>query len=411
MPTNSPLLSGSTRFIHSPIVPIAGAAVAGLLVYYAGSRSGLGITYDSVNYLHAGYTLATQGELLRPSGQPFVEWTPLYPVLIAGLYAIWGNLTQPVLIFQALTAGCVVWITSRWMRRFFHEPLLFLAALLALAFATPLLLVHHFAWSESFFVLLLSMYAQVLLWYGQQPDKRTFFLLVLLGALIGLQRNAGLFFIMSGVLILWQFPKPMAWQRRLGNGGLLGFLSVIPLFIWWMRNYQLAGRVMAGPTGIPKTFLTHWTEINDVLTGWFLPNEIPLSLRMLLVYGLVAGALLYWWQHKKPLVIPQVAVPAWLFGGYFVCFHFTGRIADVADDRYLAPVYIFGVVLFFALLDQLSGLLSQRMNVWLLAGCLLWTVYPVSRSIANVYFWRQQLPQLPKNQPVSPEFWQKIVNK
>ena len=96
---------------------LAVSVVGALLVLIATSRYGTGLTPDSGCYISAARSLAAGRGLLPHSGNPFVEWPPLFPALLA-LTARLG--IEPITAARYLNAmifGAILFVSGLWLRR------------------------------------------------------------------------------------------------------------------------------------------------------------------------------------------------------------------------------------------------------------------------------------------------------
>lgn len=385
-----------------------------VLVFYAGYKWGPGLTYDSINYLYAGYSLHEKGKLLRPFNTPYIEWPPLYPVLIAALNYLPGTLLQSVYFFQIMIAAITVGLAGKLVQHTVGNRLLQIVACLSIAFSTPLLLVNHFVWSESFFVLLVVVQIHLFIRYTCQPDKYWWILLVINGMLLCLQRQVGILFVAGGACLLLMYPKMYSFQKKCISSTLYGLLSLIPLLWWWKRNYQLKGLLMndyrdtVWLTPLPE----HWSVYQDIFTSWFLPDEMVVWIRIALVYGgIMVLSVAYVRMMKSDLLQQEsILIMTILFLSYFILlFVVSFIVAEPIDDRKLAPVYIPGMLLIFRLLDVCISHWPIKKKHWIMYVCLLWAIYPISRGLYNAYVWHNILKQAGSEQPVEEAFLEKIA--
>jgi hypothetical protein len=394
-----------------------GAAVAASFVLFAGYSYGPRFTYDSINYIYAGHALIEKGEFLRPFEQPYIEWPPLYPMLIAFLDVLPGNLLHKILFIQAFIVGITVGLSIRLAYNRIKEPFVFIAFCTAIIFSTPLLVVNHFVWSESLFCLLTVIQLSLLVQYIQQPRPLSLIDLMLAGMLLCLQRHVGIFFIIGTGIAIWLYPAEISFNKRLQRGVLYGLVSLIPLLLWWARNYLVKGQIMNdySETIFSVGIVEHFLAFHQVLTAWFLPNKLPVLLRIGLLYIIVIWLVIYYIRSRvhsrknsdtvsndpvyKSIIIeiPAVFFISYLLLAYAASF----TVNEYIDDRILAPVYVPGMLLFFGLLDQyLLTFPKPHIKKYLVYICLLWTLYPIARSLSYIHLWHSQPVYLPVSQPV-----------
>ncbi|MDO1447785.1 hypothetical protein Q0590_16050 [Rhodocytophaga aerolata] len=391
------------------VITIISCFIIAALVYYAGSKYGPGITFDSINYVYAGHSLAEKGELLRPFQTPFIEWPPLYPLLIAMVSYVPGSILTNLFYFQILIAALTVALSCSLARKMIRNNILFVIACLSLAFSTPLILVNHFIWSESFFSILVVLQLQLFICYLQKPSWQLYMLLVISGLLLCVQRQVGAFFVAGGACILCIYPSSIPFSKKLIISLCYALLAaVLPLLLWWIRNYQLRGLLMNDyrDTLFLTSFFSHLGIYHDIVTSWLLPDELPIWLRVLLLYGLLFFlAFIYVYYRKSITHQPVVAVLSILFWSYFVLlFLISFIVTEQIDDRKLAPIYVPGMLLLFSLVDVYSRNKQPGRTHWVIYICLLWTIYPVTRALYNVHAWHQTAMPAELPQPVEESF-------
>lgn len=399
---------------NSDVIIVTGAIISATLVYYAGNVYGPGLTFDSVNYLYAGVSLAENGKLIRPQAQPYIQWPPLYPFTIALLSAISGNLLQTIFYFQIVITGFTVAISGKLAQHLLQNKYIYIIAYVAIVFSSSLILVNHFIWSESIFVLLTLLYIKQLAGYLNNPSNWAWFVLILIGNLLCLQRLAGVYFIVGSVCLLWFYPSSKFSIHKFWSGCLLGALSVSTLLVWWMYNLSGKGNFFSAYVLIKKSHLRHFLDFNYVFTSWFMPGQFSVWIRIMLVYGII-GFIVYAYlkeKKRKETILPKtdilLLVLMSLFASSFILLYVSINAIDILDDRILAPAYIPGILLFFSLLDRYINTISKSSKMWIVYACAIWSLYPVTRAIYNVHFWHNLPVQLPIDQPVEAAFLEKL---
>jgi hypothetical protein len=395
------------------VITLISCFIVAALVYYAGSSYGPGITFDSINYLYAGHSLTEKGELLRPFQTPFIEWPPLYPLLIALVSYVPGSILTNLFYFQILIAALSVGLSCTLARKMIQNKILFIVACLSLAFSTPLILVNHFIWSESFFSFLVVLQLHLFICYMQKSSWQLCMLLVMNGLLLCLQRQVGAFFVAGGACILCVYPASFPFYKRLTISIFYVLLAaVLPLLLWWIRNYELKGLIMNDyrDTLFLVSFFSHLGIYHDIVTSWLLPDELPVWIRVFFFYSLLLFLTIIYIYYKNSLS-HQLVVPIGniLFWSYFIfLFLISFIVTEQIDDRKLAPIYIPGILLMFSLIDAFSRSKQPHRTHWIIYVCLLWTIYPVSRALFNVYAWHQIAMPAELPQPVEESFKDKL---
>jgi hypothetical protein len=394
-----------------------GTVITALLVLLAGREYGPRFTYDSINYIYAGHALIEKGEFLRPLMQPYIEWPPLYPMLIAALDVFPGKLLHKILLVQAFMAAITVGLSVRLAYNWIEDLSVFVAFCTAIVFSTPLLVVNHFVWSESLFCLLTVIQLSLLVKYLIHCRPWAMVDLILTGMLLCLQRHVGIFYIVGTSLAVLLFPAEVNLAKRLQRSLLYGIVSIIPLLLWWARNYLVKGQIINdySETMFSVGMAEHFLAFHQVLTAWFLPNKLPVLLRISLFYAIIIWLIV---RYIRSHVISSKAVNSVsdtqvsrsriigvlviFFLSYFLLVYAASfTVNEYIDDRILAPAYMPGMLLFFVILDQyVLTVQKTRLKKYIVYICLLWSLYPIVRAIAYVYVWHSQPVYMPASQPV-----------
>lgn len=381
----------------------------------------IGLTYDSPFYVGAAQSFAEKWVFLDQYGQPYTNWTPLFPVLLSLFpteVILWAKFLhllaclETVFIFLILAE---VLIESYLLRILFS---------LVIVFSTPLLLISSFLWSESVFVCLLGVV--VYLSYrsfcsSEAWSNRTFFLLILFSNLLYLQRNAGLFFIIAIGLFL--FFKEIFKKHFPKRSFIYTSLSLVSFVVWQIRNHFFVPKLSDFKNNVfVVSFWESLIYMADIISLWLLPNVLPLWVRLLFLIAFLFALAYALWKAKA------LAAEKWdmlsillLMCGVYIAFMLALRMnVEEENERYLAPLYpLFFLAIFivFELLlrvarDNVYSVENQLLksyfvkeifthfyNVFLQAKrnkisiflilITLWLPYPVWRTLKNAQLWHQ----------------------
>lgn len=385
----------------------AAACITSGLVYAAGSKFGPGLTFDSVNYLYAGHSLWEKGKLLRPFEKPFIEWPLLFPTVLALLFAGKLPVLKSVFYLQIIISGVSVFMAGKLAKEIIREPVVFFTALVAICFSTPVVLVNHFIWSESLFVLLSLLYIKALIVYVKGLKKKYLWIIMGVGMLLCLQRYVGVFFVVAGVVILWKY----AFGKSFLSPFILGGLQVLPVAIWCIYNYVSYATFMNKEMKFPREPFTYAGNFSQVFTSWLIPDEISQWLALFLFILLLGFLLNHFIQTNMASERKDLVIIGSIFFFYLILSLAGSFItSEEVEDRKFAIVYITGILFIFGLLDQyILCLQNRKFKIVIYALCLLWTVYPISRTLYNTYRWHHQQTGLPQTQPVENSFAKMIM--
>src|SRR5262245_17419589 len=117
--------------------PLALCLAGICLILIATARYGVGLTPDSACYISVARNLVAGNGLIPDTSVPFVEWPPLFPLLLA--LAAWLGLDPIVAarLLNALAFGLILLVSSLWMQRNIRSRLLALTGSVAVLLAVP----------------------------------------------------------------------------------------------------------------------------------------------------------------------------------------------------------------------------------------------------------------------------------
>ena len=231
------------RELAAPLGALAALAVASA---WLGTRHGVGLSPDSVNYLRAAHSLL-DGEGLRVVQSfhyrgpvPMTHWPPLFPaILAAGGWlgfdpAAFGRAWNALLLgLNAALVGGLVGLQTR------SRPAALAACLIFLG-NPEVVLQHQMLWTEptSFAATFLAL---GLVWrHLAAPATPLWVGAAACAAAAAMTRYASIAVVAAcGLALLLLSREP--WPRRLRQGLGFGAISCAPLALWALRNRRLAG--------------------------------------------------------------------------------------------------------------------------------------------------------------------------
>ncbi|MGD1047275.1 MAG: glycosyltransferase family 39 protein [Candidatus Krumholzibacteriaceae bacterium] len=203
---------------------------------------------DEIDYDRIARSLASGCGFVGVGGEPTASRPPLYPVVLAGIYRIFGPHEAAGRILQILLGGAIVGLTYLLARRLVPERAALAAAALA-ACAPPLVFISAYLLSENLYVVLLLSFLIVFsksfeteIGYGSSVAGG-----ILLG-LASLERpNAFPFALFAAAAyVAWGVG---ALRARLPRVALLLAVLLAVLAPWAIRNEARLGK--------PVLFTTH----------------------------------------------------------------------------------------------------------------------------------------------------------
>ncbi len=201
---------------------------------------------DTDGYSKVAWNLATAGEYAYEVGQPTSYVSPLFPIMMAGVFVIAGfNLLVIRLALSVIGALTCIVVYSLG-REISGEATGRLAGWLAVFY--PFLFFYNaFILSETIFLFLLSLFTLLVFRIQRVPRQRTIFLAGLILGMCGLTRPVLFpFLALVAVWALWFWRDQ--WRRGLSIALAIVAVSVTVVSPWMARNYRLWGRFVPGTT-------------------------------------------------------------------------------------------------------------------------------------------------------------------
>jgi hypothetical protein len=335
-----------------------------LLVLAATARYGTGLTPDSGCYLSVARSLAAGRGYLPYSGNPFVEWPPLFPTLLAIPTSLGA---EPITVARYLNAavfGLILLVSGVWLRRNLRSRLLIGVGAAALLLAVPVQEVASFAWSEPLFILLALLCLTALQSYRSEGRPRALYAAAAYAALACLTRYIGVALLLAGAALILTRRKENL-RSRLSAACSFAVAGGVPVAAWLARNYVVSATWLGARTPASSTALAKNLRYTfDNLSGWFLPEGIPVVGRCLLLVLLALGlaAAVRRCSRQRGQSAPErSAGAAWTVGLFLLCY--SGWLVasvsavelTVLDTRYWSPSYIPLLFLTLLALDVLVG--------------------------------------------------------
>jgi 4-amino-4-deoxy-L-arabinose transferase-like glycosyltransferase len=224
---------------------------------------------DPAFYDAAARALAAGKGYLHLGGQPTAEWPPGYPLLLAGIYKVFGHSIALVKLVNALAGAGTCLLAYLIARRTFNAAVGFAAALVLALFPSQIF------WSTLVMTEVLSAFLVALLIYVVITftlDSISWRRVLLVGLLLGVMS------LIRGETVLLFVPLAVVWavahrsiRRGLGYGLLACVTTALVIFPWAVRNWISLGYPVPISTGSADNLLAgHWDGANGM--GSFTPG-------------------------------------------------------------------------------------------------------------------------------------------
>jgi hypothetical protein len=321
-------LSARRRLV---LLLVAGFGLAGALELLVLTRTGLGLSPDSINYLSAAESVTSTGTFhgfeLRDR---YALYAPLYPLLLAPGAALDASLGEArvlgAIVFGLLSSTAVLG-ALRITSSLAFAACTGTAALLSI----PLLHVNSYVWSDGLFALLSALFLLAVTQLGEGRGHGATAISGLLVAAAVSTRYIGVTLIPVGLVAIG------LWSDRRRRDVPL-FLGLAALgFLWTARNVlvtsTLGGHRNSAAEGL-------WTAIRDsgrTVGTWLQPAHPSVALAVAALVAVFALSTL----RRRPA--GRLEVVSFLFCAiYLVWLNVSAAsvVLDPIDDRFLAAIYV-----------------------------------------------------------------------
>jgi len=382
---------------------IATAAAFGLvgavIVWYATSLYGPGVSSDSVRYLSTAQSLLDGHGFTLYDGNPLLYAPPLFPTLLAALGLLGLDLPTASRILNALIFGLILFTADRWFAARFRLRPSADIAVIAVVLSASLLTVSSYVWTEPLFALLVLVF---LIRLERPETELAWGRTVTLGVIVGLAcltRYIGLILIPYGILA----SVVSSDQRRAKLTHAAAFI-LIPLAMlapWLMRNYAISGTLTGARPAPTSPLVEVLQQTASGLAEWYYRiGSLNPVLASITVAVIVLAVVAYFRSKYSQPVDVRLRIVSMLgpgFSVYYIVslivlasfFHF-----DRLGNRLLSPVFVPLLMIVFTVLDQATETRAGRSVRWRkvavltisiawLGTCLIDTVKLVSDSVEN----------------------------
>jgi len=378
-------------------------AVLGAALVWVSTPGGVCTSPDTWNYFATARNLLAGEGFTRYTGEPFVLWPPLFPLLIAALLGVGDLVGQNLHLLDALrlvnliTFAAIVIVAGVFLRRLLRSAWLATLATLAIALGYPLVYVASFAWSEPLFILLCLGFLVALDRARQGFTARAAGMAAALAALASLQRYTGA--VLIGVGTVWLLLDAAApFRARLRRAFAFAVAAAWPLALWLVYNQARAGTFTGARNPSTRPLHANLRAVYELALTWLTPESLIPDYRLAgpIAAGVLGGALIALIVRRRRETLVALGALRWLplalfAAGYagFVVISASRVQFDPIDERLLAPLYPAVIGLVFVALDRALAWAQAhtggRAAFWLgSALATLWLLYPIGRLEDNL---------------------------
>jgi 4-amino-4-deoxy-L-arabinose transferase-like glycosyltransferase len=241
---------------RTPLLIFLLASTIGLAVILVGWRlqSLVDNRPDPYWFSAMGSSLA-RGEGFSAYGTLLHRRSPLYPLVIGGIYRVFGEHQILVLLLQAILFGATCWLAQDLGRRLFNARTAVIAGVLCAIHPALLRYVADFH-LETLFTALFTGSVWLSVRFYERSDLRRAAALGVVAALATLTKAVALLYPVV-FAALWWFKRGRQDQSRKSLFACGAMFVVMGLTIapWTVRNYAVTGHFVPVSTGFSDAFL------------------------------------------------------------------------------------------------------------------------------------------------------------
>lgn len=375
-------------------------SIAGLGALLALTRTltfGVGLTWDSVNYIAVARGLAAgDGFMQFHTEDAYTQWPPLYPLLLATFARVGLDPHLAAAPLNALLFGLTIWVIGRWWRARLESSFLTVWGCLAVMLALPLAQLAAYAMTTVPFILWTSLALSHADRFLQDRRRGALGWAAFFTALACVTRYLGVALLVSVALLLLLQHRAALWIR-IRHSAVFVLVAVLPLSAWLLRNYRITGLITGSRDFDPSlvfnsrivnpddysvvsvmeslfSVIYRWAFSN--VYWWALPETawlspmIPLRLEpnasvwigsgVGLILGAAAVTVAYVCLRRPPQPETWQSRTAFCLNGAFAFMYIGVLVAAITQQltwhgfqsRFAAPLYIPLLYLFVCLLDR-----------------------------------------------------------
>lgn len=396
------------------------ALLGGGLVLLATAKYGAGLTTDSVAYLDVARSLASGKGYIFHTGEPLIYWPPLYPMLLALVGIATGlDPSSFAAIVNAILFGLLILLSAHLLRTGFRlTNACSVLGVCAMVFSVPLSGIYAMTWSECLFIPLVALCLVCAQRYWENRSVVTLAIMAISTALACLTRYIGVALVPTGILVLVLAPGANR-RTRFVRASAFAIISLAPLGLWLLHNYQQAGTLSGDRFHPVFEFVTNTILLVTSMLSWYEPLGLAVksasgagtqavrsaSLSINLFVALVGtcalaavlmlsraartrlsrGLKAVLWHHQPAVIFLAV------YSAALVLLAARGASSFV-DQRLLSPLFVPATLLLLKLAHSVLG--QERTNPTALARNMplvllsLWLCFPLAwvlRSTARRY--------------------------
>ena len=242
-----------------------------MILVFVSTRSGMGISWDSTDYMAVGRNLASGIGTLDVIGLPMTVRPPGISSLIC--VGDWLGLmpSASFVLINTVSAGVSTFFAMLILKKANIRTPIAISTLAIIAFSPSLLNMYSMAWSEPVFIALVM----VALWIALSPRSLSVHLILgVLFAFMFFVRYVGPFysFPIAVVAIFFQSRKSGLVKSTFLIGAIY-FVSLIPQYLWLQRNETIDGTLTGARQGAGGSYFEPIKTMLGTFGSWIVGHD------------------------------------------------------------------------------------------------------------------------------------------
>ncbi len=371
------------------------------LILYSISKYGPASTHDSVAYMYAAESL-TKGNGFKYFGYdtPFVQWPPLFPIILSGISLLGSDLIMASGYFNAIIFTLIIFFSGYWLMKSTKNFIITIAGTITILVSIPLSYVSKYIWSEPLFILLTLLFMISLDNYIYKSSLKFLIEASVFASLACLTRYIGITAVITGcILLLIQNKK---FINKLVETLIFGLISSAPTVLWIIRNYLLSNTLAGERVPTKNTFSENIDITFKTIASWFAPYYSYFTLYIMLGLCVVISIIIIIRNFHKN--IGQIAVGEnkayrilipFIFSLVYISYLIGSASLidfDNINNRLLVPVYApITIMMFFTLNDILAYYSYYKVRNIIKTSIFIiiyitWLLYPSSEIYTSIRY-------------------------
>ena len=245
-----------------------------MILVIVSTRSGMGISWDSTDYMAVGRNMASGIGPIDVVGLPMTVRPPGISSLIC--VGDWLGLmpSTTFVVINTASAGVSTYFAMLILRMSNIRKTFEVAALSIVAFSPSLLNMSSMAWSESVFIALVMASLWIALTTRSTPMHITLGTLFVFMFFI---RYVGPFYSFPIALVaIFAQSKQSGFIKAVFRIGTIYFVSLVPQYLWLLRNKSIDGTLTGAREGAGGSYLQPIKTMTATFGSWVVGHD-PLN--------------------------------------------------------------------------------------------------------------------------------------